>query len=144
MRIRIITAALLTAAALAWQIAPAAARTSAPDSSAMTRQLEDPRTQNAAANALGSLMSIMLAMKAEPLIKAMDAMGEHDAARRIPRGATLGDLAGPDARRIPGEVKRRVPGMMTAMGSMAGMFDQLLPQLEQIGAQFDRDMAAAN
>ena len=144
MYIRMVTAAMLPVAALTLLAAPALARTHAPASSEMTRQLEDPRTQTAAANALGSLMAIMLEMNAEPLIKAMDAMGEHDAARRIPRGATLGDLAGPDARRIPGEVKRRVPGMMTAMGSMAGMFDQMLPQFEQIGAQFDRDMAATN
>ena len=144
MRIGIITAAVLSAAALGLLSAPAAARATAPASSAMTRQLEDPRTQTAAANALGSLLTIMLAMNAEPLIKAMDAMGEHAAARRIPRGATLGDLAGPEARQMPDEVKRRVPGLMTAMGSMAGMFDQMLPQLEQIGAQFDRDLAGAN
>lgn len=127
---------------------PAAARdrdnASATDASEMIRQLEDPRRQAAVADAMGAMMGMMLSMKAAPLARAMDAMGGHDEARRIPQNATLGDLAGRDATRLPEEVKRRVPGMMIAMGSMAGMMDQMMPEFKKIGAAFEQAMDRPN
>lgn len=41
---------------------------------------------------------------------------------------------------MPREIKRRVPGMMTAMASMTGMLGEMMPQLEAIGEQFERDL----
>jgi hypothetical protein len=136
---RFVAAAMLPLTVLALLPAPALARERPSEAAEMARQLEDPRNQQAAANALGDLFGVMLGMKAAPLAKAMDAMGERDAARRIPRNATIGDLAGPEARAVPREIKRRVPGMMTAMAAMTGMLDEMMPQLEAIGEQMERD-----
>lgn len=105
--------------------------------------LNDPRKQEAMGNAMGAMMAVLLDMKAEPLARAMDRMGEHKAARKIPRGATVGDLAGPEAKRLPGEVRRRVPMMMGAMSELAGMMQDLAPQLEAIGKDFDHQMDEA-
>ena len=127
---------------------PAAAREPATASTSganeVIRQLEDPHRQAAVADAMGAMMSAMLSMKAAPLARAMDAMGNHDEAQRIPRDATMGDLAGPDARRIPDEVKRRVPGMMIALSSLAGLMDEMMPELKKIGADFEHAMDRAN
>lgn len=141
---RFVAAAVLPLTVLALLPAPADARERPSEAAEMARQLEDPRNQEAAANAMGALFGVMLNMKAAPLAKAMDAMGERDAARRIPKGATIGDLAGPEARAMPREIKRRVPGMMTAMASMTGMLDEMMPQLEAIGKQFERDLDHAD
>ena len=136
---RFVSAALAPLVALALVPAPAMAREQSHEGAEMARQLEDPRNQQAVANAMGAMFGMMLNMKAAPLAKAMEAMGEPDAARRIPRRATLGDLAGPEARQMPREIKRRVPGMMTAMASMTGMLDEMMPQLEAISEQMERD-----
>lgn len=136
---RFLGGALAALSVLALIPSPALARERSSGAAEMARELEDPRNQRAAADALGSLFGVMMNMKAEPLVKAMEAMGERDAARRIPRGATIGDLAGPEARQVPREIKRRVPGLMTAMASMTGMLDEMMPQLEAIGEQMERD-----
>ncbi len=141
---RFLAAAVLPLTVLALLPAPAAARERPSQTAEMARELEDPRNQEAAANAMGALFGVMLNMKAAPLAKAMDAMGERDAARHIPKGATIGDLAGPEARAMPREIKRRVPGMMTAMASMTGMLDEMMPQLEAIGEQMERDFGRAD
>lgn len=114
---------------------PAAARDR--DAEDFTREMRDPRKQEAIGNAMAAMMSAMLSMKAEPLARAMEKMGDSRAARRIPRDATLGDLAGPEARRLPGEMRRKVPAMMGAAAEMAGMMEQMAPVLAQIGKEFE-------
>jgi hypothetical protein len=131
-------ASLSALAVLALAPVPTLARDSADDDFAAG--LNDPRKQEAMGNAMGTLMSAMLNMKTEPLARAMERMGEPKAARKIPRGATLGDLAGPEAKQIPAEMRRRVPAMMGAMGELAGMMKDIAPQLEAIGKDFDRQM----
>lgn len=134
-------ASLTALAALALAPVPALARDSADEDFAAG--LNDPRKQEAMGNAMAALMSAMLSMKAEPLARAMERMGEPQAARKIPRGATLGDLAGPEAKRMPAEMRRRVPAMMGAMGELAGMMKGIAPQLEAIGEDFGRQMDEA-
>lgn len=141
---RFVAAVIWPLTVLALLPSPALARERPSEAAEMARELEDPRNQKAAASALGDLFGVMLGMKAAPLAKAMDAMGEHDAARRIPKGATIGDLAGPEARAVPREIKRRVPGMMTAMAAMTGMLDEMMPQLEAIGDNLERDLDRAD
>jgi hypothetical protein len=80
---------------------------------------------------LGAMLGVMLNMKADPLVRVMEAAGEPDAARKIPRGATFGDLAGPGARRLP-------QAMIGAMGEFAGMLEEMAPQFEKIAKDFDR------
>jgi hypothetical protein len=132
---------LAALAVLALAPVPALARDTADDDFAS--DLNDPRKQEAMGNAMAAMLGVMLNLKAEPLTQAMERMGEHKAARRIPRGATLGDLAGPQAKRLPGEVRRQVPAMMGAMGELAGMMQDLAPQLAAIGEDFDRQMDEA-
>jgi hypothetical protein len=101
----------------------------------VVEELSNPRNQRAAGAAMGALAEMLLSMKTAPLAKAMDAMGNRDAARAIPRHGTLADMAGPEARALPREAERRVPQMMGAMAGMAGVMQAMLPQLEEMAAR---------
>lgn len=112
--------------------------------SEMQGRLGDPATQRAMGDAMAGMMAAMLEMKAAPFLKAMDqmgtSMGEAPAHRAIPDDATLGDLAGPEARRMPQEVARKAPAMMGAAGAMAGAMGEMLPQLEEMGKRMGDQM----
>jgi hypothetical protein len=134
-------ASVAVGAALVMAPVNAFARDSAEDDFAAG--LNDPRRQEAISNAMAAMLSAMLDLKAEPLARAMERMGDTRAARKIPPGATLGDLAGPKARRMPAEMRRRMPAMMGAMGELAGMMKDIAPQLQAIGDEFERQMDEA-
>jgi hypothetical protein len=104
------------------------------------RQLQDPRTQDAVGNAMGTLIGALLGMPAEPFVNAAEQMGDRKVRRSVPKGATLGDLAGPDARAMPRQIKRQVPHMMNAAGSMVGLLEQMAPQLEELGKKLEADL----
>ncbi len=105
---------------------------------AVSHELRDPLKAEALGDMLGAMLGVLLNMKAEPLARVMDAAGEPDAAKRIPHGATIGDLAGPDARRLPQEVRRRAPAMLGALGEFAGVLEDAAPELERIARDYDR------
>ena len=92
----------------------------------------------------GAMLGGMPDLQAEPLVRVMEAVGAPEAARKIPRGATIGDLAGPNARRMPQEVRRRAPAMIGALGEFAGMLEEMAPQFEQIAKDFDRKVENAD
>ncbi len=132
---------LLLAALSALVLAPVPAMAKADGE--LSRELRDPRKQQAMGDLLGALVGVMLDMPAEPLARAAEAMGDKQTARRIPRGSTLGDLAGPDARSLPREVRRRAPILFGAMGELAGVLEEMAPELEKIGKDFERKMDRA-
>lgn len=134
-------ASLSVLAALALAPVPALAHEAADEDFAS--ELNDPGKQQAMGNAMAAMMGVLLNLKTDPLARAMERMGDHKAARKLPRGATLGDLAGPEARRMPDEVRRRVPAMMGAMGELTGMMQDIAPELEAIGDDFGRQMDEA-
>lgn len=134
---------LLPAAALA-VLAMVSAPAAAKADRSLSQELRDPYKAEAMGDLLGAMLGMMLDMKAEPLVRVMEAAGEPEAARKIPRGATIGDLAGPGARRIPQEVRRRAPAMIGALGEFAGMFEEMAPRFEQIAKDFDRKVENAD
>jgi hypothetical protein len=142
--LKLASLAVLAFAALA--PVPALARNSAHDAglAEVESRLSDPDTQQAMGDALAGMMAALLDMKAAPFAKAMDKMGKsmggRPMARNIPDDATLGDLAGPDARRAPGKIAAQVPQMMGAMGAMTGVMQEMLPQLEEMGKRMGEQM----
>lgn len=148
--VKLLSLTALAATALAPM--PALARDShshsASDSQRAIGELQDrlgnPETQRAMGDALATLMAAMMDMKAAPFLKAMDrvggTMGEPVRHRDVPENATLGDLAGPEARDMPRQVARQTPAMMGAMGAMAGAMGEMLPQLEEAGKRMSEQM----
>jgi hypothetical protein len=96
----------------------------------LARRLDDPDTQYRVAGALSAITSEFLEMRAEPFLRAMEAAGAGEAAPDLPPDATLGDLAGPEAQRLPGEIERRVPDLMGSLAEMASAFGAMQPELE--------------
>ena len=121
--------AAVSLAVLALTPLPALARDEAPVD--MARRLSDPGTQAAVTIALTALSEAMLDMKIEPFRRALGAMGD-ESADDLPPDARLRDLAGPEASELPAEIGRRVPQAMGAVAGMAGAFDDLIPQLEDM------------
>ncbi len=125
--------ALLSGALVAAAIAaPAAAQDR--HSGRMAETLADPALQHSMSTAIAAMAEAMLDMPVAPFARAMEAMGDPDA-RDIDPDATLADVAGPEARRMPREMARKLPRMMGAMGGMAGAMEAMLPQLEAMGRQ---------
>lgn len=132
---------LTALAALALAPVPALARDHAVagDDGDFVSKLSDPQRQEAMGRMMAAMLGAMLSIKADPLARAAERMGDHRTARRIRPGTTLGDLAGPEARRLPGEVRRQVPAMMGAMGELAGMMKDMAPMLETMGEELGKD-----
>jgi hypothetical protein len=115
-------------------------------------KLSDPRTQSMIAGTMTTLMQALMNMKAAPFLQAVDGMegamkratGEKPSDDRIARNidpdATLGDLAGPDARAMPQEMAAKIPAMMGAMAGMAGSMEAMLPELEAMGKQLKKSL----
>jgi hypothetical protein len=112
--------------ALACAPPPALARDEKP--AEMARRLSDPASQVMAAVALTAISEALLDMKVEPLRRAMTAMGGH-LGKDLPPDPRLRDLAGPEARALPGAIGRRVPEVMGAAAAMADVFAAMLPEL---------------
>lgn len=150
MRVAILGAALAASVAVP---VPAMARETRSEARSETRgsramdQLSDPRTQQAMAGAMAAMTEALLDIKIAPFINAMERMGGASGARKsdrhIDRDATLGDMAGPDARRMPREVARKMPQMMGAAAGMAGAVEAMLPQLAAMGAVMAERMRGA-
>ena len=131
-RVAVIGGALAAAAALP---VPALARNT--NDGRVAEVLGNPQTQQAITAVVAAMTEAMLDLKIGPIAKALEGMGgdadDRRPARQIDRNATLGDLAGPEARRMPREVARKMPQMMGAMAGMAGAMEAMLPQLAAMG-----------
>lgn len=123
-------------AATALGSAPALAR----DQSARDAadRLSDARLQASVASTMAALSAALLDIRIAPFARVLDSVRDPEDARSIPPDATLGDLAGRDAQRLPYEISRQVPQAMGAMADMAGAVDDLMPQLEAIGRRVER------
>lgn len=136
MRIAIIAAALAASAA---PLPALAQETREADMSALTQSLADPVLQDQAAGMASLLMSVLLEMPVAPLMQATAEMAGEDP-EAIDPDLRLADLAGEDAGRIPGELAQHVPKMMGAMGTMAGAFEKMLPQMREMAETMSKSM----
>lgn len=109
----------------------------------IAEDLSDPERQAAMAGALEALSAALLDLKVGPFMKAMDRAGHGAATRDIDPDATLADVAGPEARRMPRELADKLPVMMGVMGTMAGELEGMVPELEAMGKRMERRMESA-
>lgn len=114
----------------------------------MTRAVErmqDPATQSAIANAVGSLTEALMQLRVAPFINAVNAADPDNTHTEVPDDATLADLTGRDGEDMSEAARAQTIVATRAMGAMAGAFAQMLPQLEamahDVEAQVRRDMS---
>lgn len=96
----------------------------------IARQLDDPLTQYMVAGAIAAMSKNLLEMNIEPIVRAVETVGGGSTVDDLPRDARLGDLIGPEAEDVPGEVMHRVPRMMGVAAGMAAAVEEMLPELE--------------
>lgn len=95
--------------------------------------LSDPAMQHRMGDMLAALTGALMDLDVAPLANAVDqAQGTHQA-KRYRKGMKLGDLAGPEARNVPEQVRRAAPQVMGQMAGMADAMQAMLPQLEAMG-----------
>ncbi|MCE2841486.1 MAG: hypothetical protein ACK564_06580 [Novosphingobium sp.] len=131
---RLALAAALPLAALVLS-QPAAAKPTETGLGEVSRMLGSRDTQHAMAGVLASLANAMLQMDVSAFGQAAEAVGDKRTARRLRKGTTLADVAGRDARAVPGEIRRKAPAMIGAMGAMAGAMEAMLPELAKVAEQ---------
>lgn len=131
---RLALAAALPLAALVLS-QPAAAKPTETGLGEVSRTLGSRDTQHAMAGVLASLANAMLQMDVSAFGQAAEAVGDKRTARRLRKGTTLADVAGRDARAVPGEIRRKAPAMIGAMGAMAGAMEAMLPELAKVAEQ---------
>lgn len=130
MRLRsTVIAASLAPALLGAAFAPTAAFAREPGVAEMAEKLNDPQTQLAVTAALVAMSEALLDIRVEPFAKAAEAAGAKGAMHDLPPGATLRDLAGPEAGQMQTQLARRTPEMMGRAAGMATALEALLPQL---------------
>jgi hypothetical protein len=123
-------------------LAPNAALARGNEMGRVADELSNPKNQRAVAGMMEAMSEMLLSMKVAPLAKAMEQMGNRETARSIPRNATLADLAGPEARRMPREISQKVPMMMGAMAGMSEAMEAMLPQLEAMAEKMKNALPA--
>jgi len=133
---------LLAASALALVAGAAPASAREGSTARMAEKMRDPDTQHAMAAAVAAMSEAMLDMPLEPLARAAEAIGDRRTAREL-RGARLGDVAGPEARRLPHEMAARLPAMMGAAGGMADAVEQMTPALKAMAKEMGARMSEA-
>lgn len=131
---RLALAAALPLAALVLS-QPAAAKPAETGLGEVSRALGNRDNQQAMAGVLASLANAMLQMDVSAFGQAAEAVGDKRTARRLRKGTTLADVAGSDARAVPGEIRRKAPAMIGAMGAMAGAMEAMLPELAKVAEQ---------
>lgn len=137
---------LLAACLVTVALSPAQAHDSAHDDTAhgdddapgLAERLNDPAMQAKAAIALSALSGALLSLDISPLARAMGTV--DPAARDLPPGTTLGDIAGAGMRDLPRDLARRTPKAMGAMAGMVGSMEAMGPQLKAMGRQLKDQM----
>ena len=58
----------------------------------------------------------------------------------MPPDATLGELAGPEAERLPKQIVQRVPKLMDSLSGLAQAYGDMLPELEAMAKRMKDTM----
>ena len=124
------------AAALALNAFPSAAQDDPLDRTA--DELSDPARQDALAGGLAAMSEALLELRVGSILRAIDRSEYPDNPADIDSETRLGDIAGPEARRIPDEMAARVPEVMDTMGAVAGEMAALRPELEAMARRMER------
>lgn len=110
------------------------AQEAVPDDHAMETladKLSDPAEQERLTGMVEAMSHVLLSMPVAPLMEAMaEATGGEPG--EVDPDATLGELAGPGAERVPEEIADKLPQMMEMMAGMAKSFESLKPMLESM------------
>ncbi len=119
----------------------------APDSAAELRhtadRFADPATQEDVSHVIEALTGVVLDLPVGEFAEAIERARPGTVDEDINRNTRLGDLAGPEAERIPARVGNGTRASMAAMGGMMRAFADMLPELQKLGRDLEASVERA-
>ena len=147
MRAAILAATALAAVPFALSPLPATAQDQAstpadPAMEEMTDRMSDPVEQEKMAAMVNVMGQVLMELPVGPLLDAVAQMPGADVPQ-VEEGATMRDLAGPDADRLPGEISEKVPMMMGMLSGMLEGLSAMRPVLEGMAETMESRIESA-
>ena len=106
----------------------------------MAEDLANPRVQDGVAAMAERIGETMLDLPVGKFAAAIEKARPGTMKKRIRENATLADLAGRDAERLPHELGKGSRQMMTMLSGFAAAFATMVPELEDLGRDLEDSM----
>jgi hypothetical protein len=103
----------------------------------MADKMADPRIQDNVAHMVEGMTDAMMHLPVGKMAQAVERARPGILHKRIRSDATLGDIAGRDARDLPETLGDKSRDMMGMMGGFAKAFAVMLPEFEKMGKQME-------
>ncbi len=111
--------------------------------SVMADRIGDPAVQDGVANMVERATGAMMNMNVGRFAQAIERARPGTVDRRIPGDATVGDLAGRDARYLPEELGERSREAMGMLSGFARAMAVMMPEFERMGREMEESFRAA-
>jgi hypothetical protein len=105
---------------------------------ALADKLADQRMQDGVANMVGRMTERMMDLPVGKFAAAIEKARPGTVKRGVRADATVADLAGRDAERLPGELAKGTRQMMGMMSGFAAAFASMLPKFEKLGEEMEK------
>lgn len=106
----------------------------------MADDLVDPRVQNGVAAMVERMGETLLDLPVGKFAAAVEKARPGTIEKRIREDATVADLAGRDADRLPRELGKGSRQMMTMLSGLASAFATMMPEFERMGRDLESSM----
>jgi hypothetical protein len=116
------------------------------DMTKLADKLADPRMQDGVAAMLGRMTQTMMNMPVGKFAAAIEkaAPGTMKGKKRIREDATVADLAGRNADRLPDDIAKGSKQMMGMMSGFAAAFATMIPEFEKMGEELEKGFEDAS
>jgi hypothetical protein len=106
----------------------------------MAEDLADPRMQAGVAKMVERMGETMMDLPVGKFAAAIEKARPGTMKKRISENATVADLAGRDAERLPGELAKGSRQMMTMLSGFAAAFATMMPEFEDMADDLKESM----
>ena len=113
------------------------------DITGVAERMSDPVVQHGVANAVEYASESVMRLPVGRFADAIERARPGTVDRRLPRNATVGDLAGRDADYLPQELGDRSREMMGMMGGFAQAMAAMMPEFERMSREMEESVRAA-
>ena len=129
------------AAPMAFAKADKADRDAQAELNALSKDLANPRVQDGVSDMVERMTETMLQLPVGKFAAAVEKARPGTVKKRIDENATIADLAGRDADRLPEALGKGSKQMMGMLSGFAAAFATMVPEFEELGRDLEELMA---
>ncbi len=107
----------------------------------LSDKLEAPELQDKVASTVEKMTAVMLQFPVGQFAEAVEDIRPNSTEQPIASDATIADLAGEQAINLPAKLGDESRKAMTIMGSLTGVFAQLIPEFKNIAEELEETIA---